>query len=91
MGTVPAEYINSDLIISVFQGVVVERNTVAQITIKSGTRVGADDGSRILVAASDVVVDITLSGAGGLDTGVEAVSTWYDYYLIYNISTDITS
>jgi len=33
---------------------------------------------------SDVVTDITVSGAGGLDTGSEAVSTFYKQYAIYN-------
>ena len=32
--------------------------------------------------ASPVTADITVSGAGGLDTGVEAVSTWYAVYVI---------
>jgi len=32
-------------------------------------------------------VDITTSGLGGLDTGVEAVSTWYYFHVIYNSST----
>ena len=32
--------------------------------------------------ASPVTADITVSGAGGLDTGIEAVSTWYAVYVI---------
>ncbi len=32
--------------------------------------------------------DITVSGANGLDTGTEAVSTFYYIYLIYNSTTD---
>ena len=32
--------------------------------------------------ASPVTADITVSGAGGLDTGTEAASTWYAVYVI---------
>jgi hypothetical protein len=33
---------------------------------------------------SPITVDITVSGAGGLDTGSEAASTFYDVYVIRN-------
>ena len=36
--------------------------------------------------ASPVTADITVSGAGGLDTGVEAISTWYAVYVIADTS-----
>lgn len=39
-------------------------------------------GSPLRVAAFTDTVDVTVSGAGGLDTGTEAVSTWYHAYVI---------
>ncbi len=36
---------------------------------------------------SNVVIDITASGAGGIDTGTEQNSTWYEAYAIYNGTT----
>ena len=36
--------------------------------------------------ASPVTADITASGAGGLDTGVEAADTWYAVYVIADTS-----
>ena len=39
------------------------------------------DGTRVETWA-DLVADITASGAGGLDTGTEQASTWYEIYAI---------
>ena len=36
--------------------------------------------------ASPLTIDITVAGAGGLDTGVEAASTWYAAYVIADTS-----
>ncbi|MDO8560676.1 MAG: hypothetical protein Q7R91_00485, partial [bacterium] len=36
---------------------------------------------------NNVTAAITASGAGGLDTGSEAASTWYEIYAIYNGTT----
>lgn len=36
---------------------------------------------------ANVVLDITASGAGGIDTGTEQSSTWYEAYAIYNGTT----
>ena len=40
-----------------------------------------------ILSSVDVSPAITASGANGLDTGSEANSTWYYYYVIYNGST----
>lgn len=40
-----------------------------------------------IVTSVDLTIDINDSGANGLDTGSEAVSTWYHAYVIYNSST----
>jgi hypothetical protein len=50
------------------------------------------DGSRYQPTASlPLAADITVAGAGGLDTGAEANSTWYEYYLIGKSSTGLAS
>lgn len=46
------------------------------------------DGS---VAGFPCTLDITGSGAGGLDTGTSAVSTWYFLWAIYNPTTNVAS
>ena len=46
-----------------------------------------DSGPGIpITLTSTKTADITISGAGGLDTGAEAVSTWYYVYVIYKSS-----
>jgi len=45
-------------------------------------------GAAKLLSTVDVTVDITASGANGLDTGSEANSTWYYGHIIYNPTTD---
>lgn len=49
-----------------------------------------DDGSAVSGLTSRTV-DITAAGAGGLDTGAEQASTFYEIYAIYNPSSGITS
>lgn len=39
----------------------------------------------------NLTVDITASGANGLDTGTEASTTWYYAWVIYNKSTNTTA
>lgn len=41
-----------------------------------------DDGTTIVGGWDRLPADITVSGAGGLDTGAEAASTWYEFYAI---------
>jgi hypothetical protein len=45
-----------------------------------------DDGN--IISDSELTIDITASGANGLDTGSEAASTWYYVWIIYNPTTD---
>jgi len=54
--------------------------SVSTLTIPAGTEWVGDDGA-IIYAASPLVVDITASGANGLDTGTEANGTWYYLWL----------
>ena len=44
-------------------------------------------GSSLLLASVDETADITVSGAGGLDTGTETSAGWYHIWIIYNGSS----
>ena len=57
----------------------------SQVQIEGGACI-SDDGKELMEVppGSPELADITVPGAGGLDTGVEAVSTWYYVYLIKN-------
>jgi hypothetical protein len=48
----------------------------------------SDDDSTNIDVDSLLNVDITASGANGLDTGSQANSTWYSIWVIYNPTTD---
>lgn len=48
-----------------------------------------DSTGKYTLNASSIAVDVSASGAGGLDTGSEAADTWYFLYLIGK-STDLT-
>jgi hypothetical protein len=41
-----------------------------------------DDGARVTSGLDRLVADVTASGAGGLDTGAEGASRWYEIYAI---------
>lgn len=45
-----------------------------------------DDGQEV-ASWSNLVADITASGANGLDAGTEQASTWYEIWALYNGST----
>jgi len=65
-------------------------NPTYQVDINSCI-VGADDGTMLMGVDIPITVDITASGANGLDTGSEAANTWYYIWLIYNPATDTTA
>ena len=79
------EYLTKKII----QDLVIECASSTQAVIKDGSIAGADDGSVIMEAASDITVDITSSGVNGLDTGSEAADTWYYIFMIYNPSSGL--
>ena len=65
-------------------------NPTYQIDISSGVcRNDNNDGD--IRSTSTITVDITASGANGLDTGSEASNTWYYIYIIYDSTTDTTA
>lgn len=52
----------------------------------------ADSETQYQMESSAVItVDLTQSGANGLDDGSESASTWYYVWLIYNPSTGVTA
>lgn len=55
-------------------------------TIKNAIVFDASGNSTRVNTASQTV-DITTAGLNGLDTGVEAINTWYYFYVIYNPTT----
>jgi hypothetical protein len=63
------------------QGLRLSWVSVTQVTIGAG-RCADSTGRQLVRSASTLTVDITASGAGGIDTGSEANSTWYAVYLI---------
>lgn len=56
-------------------------NTVSTVDIAAG-RCRADDNESDIAVSSTLTADITVSGANGLDTGVEAANTWYSVWVI---------
>lgn len=66
---------------------VLEYNSASQIHLHpapgaaSTLRAALNDG-KIYTATAPLVIDLTVSGRGGLDTGSEASSTWYYAYLV---------
>jgi hypothetical protein len=63
------------------ENMVTSFTSVSQVTIGAGACRDRNDKTDLVLAAP-VVVDITLAGAGGLDTGVEAANTFYYIHVI---------
>jgi hypothetical protein len=78
------DQVHAALVRRVIENLAIDCLSNTQVTIKQNSTVGADNGAAIFAAAADITVDITASGVNGLDTGVEALSTWYYVYMIYN-------
>jgi hypothetical protein len=79
---------------SITQNVIADhKNLVCKYVTASTVDIDADavllESGELVYKASSVnlTVDITASGANGLDTGSEASSTWYYLWVIYNGST----
>jgi len=70
-----------------YRDLVIDCASATQATIKQNTKVLSDDWETFINVASDITADITVSGANGLDTGSEAINTWYYLYLIKNVTT----
>jgi hypothetical protein len=75
----------STALASNFTGLKVEQATAATLTVTADALVLADSGGNTTtINTVSETADITVSGAGGLDTGSEASSTWYYVYIIRN-------
>lgn len=55
--------------------------TNSQVQILPGA-MRSDPDDYNLISASPLAVDLTVSGVGGLDSGVEAINTWYAAHVI---------
>lgn len=65
-----------------------ETNPTYQMDINADEIILQDTGGRsVRVTGVDLTVDITASGANGLDAGSEANSNWYHIWVIYDPST----
>lgn len=69
-----------------FSGLLVQYSTPSRVTIGAGI---CRDASQAVFMdfTSTLTVDLSASGAGGLDTGTEAANTWYYVWLIRNSTT----
>ena len=67
------------------RGFVTSWTSVSSVTIGAGDCRSSDNLTDIVLAAP-AVVDITVSGVGGLDTGAEAANTWYFAFVIADSS-----
>jgi hypothetical protein len=59
-----------------------QTTSVTEVQIEADYKITDDTGTVLMDSVGTSLVDITLSGAGGLDTGSEASSTWYYIYMI---------
>jgi hypothetical protein len=64
---------------------------VSKVAMLSLDEAIMQDGFRYQPTSFPLVADISASGAGGLDTGAEVASTWYEVYLIGKSSTGAAS
>lgn len=74
-----------------YHDIKVEYTSSSTITILANSLVRSSDNSENIIVPSNLVVDLSASGALGLDTGSEASSTWYYLYLIKNSATGAVS
>lgn len=65
--------------------------TAATATITADEIVASDGTDYAVLSSVSLTVNITSSGANGLDTGAEASSAWYHAWVIYNPTTGTTA
>lgn len=72
-------------VLALHEGLVCKYVTAATVDIDAdAVMLRTTGGSAVRVESVNLTVDITASGANGLDTGSEASSTWYYLWVIYN-------
>lgn len=67
-----------------------DSNPAYQIDINEGV-CRSDDNLADMEVATPITVDLTASGANGLDTGSEAANTWYYVFVIKNLTTGVVA
>jgi hypothetical protein len=88
-----ASQFNTTFIKTLFDNIAITNNGAtpnSKIDIYN-VQAGSDDGTVLIVNSANITVDITVSGANGLDTGSEAVSTWYYVWAICNPTTGVVA
>lgn len=79
-------------VIAPHEGLVVQSASVSTVDVDAaGVLVRSAAGDVRWLESVNLTVNITASGANGLDTGSEAALTWYYVYVIYNPTTDTTA
>ncbi len=66
----------------------ITRTSATSVTLTATSITVSASGIPHVVDGINETAAITSSGAGGLDTGTEANSTWYYIWAIYNVTTD---
>lgn len=66
-------------------------NTQATVLFTAAILTTLTGGTTYAIAGTTLTADISTSGANGLDTGTEAINTWYAVYIIHNPATDTTA
>lgn len=70
------------------RGLAAAYSTVARVLVAADEIVLKDtNGNAYLASSVSLTLDISTSGANGLDTGAEGSSTWYYGWVIYNPTT----
>lgn len=76
------------------KNLVIKNNTTNpnyQVDVDADSVILSDGSTEFKATSVNLTIDITASGANGLDTGSEAGSTWYYIYVIYNDGTTATA
>ena len=76
------QFLNNIKFPSQHTGIVITTNAVTTGTIEAGAVLRDSTNEINITVASNLTFDITASGAGGLDQGSEASSTWYAVLVI---------
>lgn len=76
----------------VSRGLIISNPTAATIDVDANEVVSQDTSNRsVRLTSINLTIDITASGANGLDTGSEASSTWYYIWVIHDKDTPATA
>ncbi len=85
---IPASVPLVNNVLAPHQGLVCKYVSATTADVDATMVILTDSSNNQYAAASvNLTLDITVSGANGLDTGTEANSTWYHLWVIYNGST----